>query len=427
MPAFFVVAFFVALLSASASSASSDDLTKAARKGDLGAVEQLLAAGADPNQGDDAGVTALHIAATEGRVDVVRALLVAGASVDQMEFDGDTPLLNAAVSGHEEVVSLLLSFGADTSVKSSRGYTPIQHARRARHSRVVRVLRDAAKRPTGSRPSGKSPGPPRASGNTPSQAPQPPAERIYRPGYTRRIAAVIGVDAYDQWPPLSGARRDAEKIAAKLRSLGFDEVLESYDADATRAGVLDLLGRQLSAIVGENDLVVIFFAGHGQTETIEGGQKRGYIVPVDASVRGVFSTAIPMSKLRELSDRLPAKHVYYAMDSCYSGLGLTRGLGIVKPGAKDYFGKVTSLRSVQMVTAGGEGEEAIEEGGEGIFTRSLLAALDGVADANGDGIVTATEIGAYVAPRVTNETQARQSPQAGRLEGEGEIAFELPR
>ena len=81
-----------------------------------------------------------------------------------------------------------------------------------------------------------------------------------------------------------------------------------------------------------------------------------------------------------------------------------------------------------MVTAGGEGEEAMERDGVGIFTRSFLDALNGEADANGDGYVTATEIGAYVAPRVTNETAARQSPQSGRLEGEGEIAFRiLPR
>ena len=67
----------------------------------------------------------------------------------------------------------------------------------------------------------------------------------------------------------------------------------------------------------------------------------------------------------------------------------------------------------------------LEREGEGVFTRSFLDALDGAADANGDGYVTATEIGAYVAPRVTNETGARQSPQSGRLEGEGEIAFEV--
>ena len=97
----------------------------------------------------------------------------------------------------------------------------------------------------------------------------------------------------------------------------------------------------------------------------------------------------------------------------------------MKPGEPDYISKVTSLRAVQMVTAGGEGEEAIERAGQGVFSKNLMEALDGKADANGDGFVTATEIGVYVRPRVTNQTGARQSPQIGRLEGEGEVAFDI--
>ena len=383
----------------------------------------LLAEGAEVDRAGPGGETALHAAASAGHAEVVRSLLAAGARPDRMEFDGDTALTNAAWFGHAEVVRALLEAGADPTVEGSRGATPIALARRQGHSKVVRVLREAELAARRAEDAGKAAGLP--VGNVPIPSARPQATRVYRPGYARRVAAVIGVNDYTHWPPLDGARSDAEKVAARLRGLGFDEVLELYDGAATREAILGLLGDRLRDAVGDDDLVVIFFAGHGDTETVEGGRKRGYIVPADAKRDAVFSTAISMRELRALSDRLPAKHVYYAMDSCYSGLGLTRGLGVVKPGAADYFGKVTSLRAVQMVTAGGEGEEAIERGGEGVFTRSFLDAIAGRADANGDGLVTATEIGAYVAPRVTNETGARQSPQAGRLEGEGEIAFEL--
>ncbi len=79
-----------------------------------------------------------------------------------------------------------------------------------------------------------------------------------------------------------------------------------------------------------------------------------------------------------------------------------------------------------MVTAGGEGEEVLEREGRGIFTNSFIDALSGKADLNKDGYVTASEIGTYVTPRVTEESDAKQTPQSGRLEGEGEIAFKLP-
>ena len=413
---------------------ASDALLDAAKRGDAGAVGRLLSGGAPPDYADDHGTTALHRAAKAGHADVVRALLVAGAFVDQTEYDGDTALVFAAKAGHADVVRILLEAGADDSIEGARGFTPIQLARRGKHKPIVALIRDAkrlrrqalARAPAPSGPTGGESRPPDASprANGPTRA---RVQKTYRAGYERRIAAVIGVNAYTNWPPLAGARPDAERVARRLKELGFDEVLELYDAGATRRGILDLIGRQLSERVRENDLVMIFFAGHGQTETIEGGLKRGYIIPVDASLEDTFSTAIPMQTLREVTNRIPAKHVYYAMDSCYSGLGFTRGLSIAKPSEPDYISKVTSLRAVQMVTAGGEGEEAIERNGQGVFTTSLLEALEGRADANGDGFVTATEIGVYVAPRVTNQTGARQSPQAGRLEGEGEIAFEVRR
>jgi uncharacterized caspase-like protein len=216
-------------------------------------------------------------------------------------------------------------------------------------------------------------------------------------------------------------------VAAQLKRLGFDTVLELYDEEATRNAILHLLGTELRERTSENDLVMIFFAGHGQTETLPGParEKRGYIIPVDGDPNRVFSTGIPMHQLRELTNRLPAKHVYYAMDSCYSGLGFTRGLGLVKKGTSNYIDKITSRRAVQMVTAGGEGEEVLEREGRGLFTTRLIEALSGEADLNDDGYVTANEIGTYVTPRVTEDSDAQQTPQAGRLEGEGEIAFKM--
>jgi hypothetical protein len=415
-----------ALLIAPLASAAPSPLSKAAESGDVAALNRALDEGADPNEADAEGVTALHIAAHKGHLEIARELLRRGADVDQAEFDGDTPLINAAAFGHVEIVRLLIDSGASLDVESSRGFTPIQHARRGRHSAVVKLLNRTARQAKTTASASDST---RLSGsNLRGRAPSStrPA-KTYRVGYQKRIAAVIGVNDYLHWPKLTGARADAEKVAAQLDALGFDEVLVLYDRNATRDGILALLGSRLPAIVGEDDLVVIFFAGHGQTETLGGsrGTKRGYIIPVDASVEGVFQTAIPMQQLRDLTNRLAAKHVYYAMDSCYSGLGFTRALGFVMPGADNYIDKVTSLRAVQMVTAGGEGEEAIEIDGQGVFTRSFIDALRGKADANRDGYVTATEIGAYVAPRVTNETEARQSPQSGRLEGEGEIAFKV--
>jgi hypothetical protein len=242
--------------------------------------------------------------------------------------------------------------------------------------------------------------------------------------YHRRVATVVGINEYAHWPRLEGAVSDASRVAESLRNRGFDEVIEIYDGDATREQILWQLGVDLPARTGKEDLVVIYFAGHGQTETLPNGEKRGYVIPVESPVDDPFASAISMAQLRSLSNRIPAKHVYYVMDSCYSGLGLVRGIRAVQK-TSDYVQQVTSYRAIQMITAGQEGEVVSERGGRGIFTTYWLRALDGEADFDGDGYVTANEIGAYVPSEVSNITRRRQTPLFGTLEGRGQVVFKV--
>jgi len=64
--------------------------------------------------------------------------------------------------------------------------------------------------------------------------------------------------------------------------------------------------------------------------------------------------------------------------------------------------------------------------GHSVFTWTLLQALGGKGDLNGDGLITGTELAAYVAPAVSSVSQ--QTPAFGSLPGSegGEFVFELP-
>jgi hypothetical protein len=258
----------------------------------------------------------------------------------------------------------------------------------------------------------------------PASSPSRESALRYEALYHRRIATVVGINDYAHWPRLEGAVADAHRVADHLRSTGFDEVIEIYDGEATRERILWQLGVDLPAKAGKEDLVVIYFAGHGQTETLPSGEKRGYVIPAESPVGEAYASAISMEQLRSLSDRIPAKHVYYVMDSCYSGLGLVRGLRVVEK-TSDYVQQVTSYRAIQMITAGQEGEVAAERGGRGVFTTYWLRAIEGEADFDGDGFVTANEIGAYVPGEVSNSTHQRQTPLFGTLEGRGQVVFRI--
>jgi hypothetical protein len=252
------------------------------------------------------------------------------------------------------------------------------------------------------------------------------SQETYASGYARRLAVVIGIDAYATFPDLEGGADDARAVADALRERGFDRVVELYDGEATRDGILASLAADSPLAVSSEDLLLIYFAGHGATEVLPDAGQRGYIVPVDGRPGALAQSAISMQTLREVAGRLPAKHVLYALDSCFSGLGLARASAQrIRP--QNYYQKMTSLRAIQIVTAGREGETALEQDGRGVFTLFLLQALSGEADVDGDGFVTGSELGAYLPSRVSAFTQGRQTPRYGTLLGSGDVAFGVPR
>jgi len=76
--------------------------------GDDAALLQLLKAGADKDEADEEGRTALHFAAGYGEIKCAEVLLEAGAAVDAADNNSNTALHYAAGYGQDEGVALLL-------------------------------------------------------------------------------------------------------------------------------------------------------------------------------------------------------------------------------------------------------------------------------------------------------------------------------
>ncbi len=241
--------------------------------------------------------------------------------------------------------------------------------------------------------------------------------------YRKSFAVVVGINNYEKWPVLELGIADAQAIKARLKEEGFDDITVILDREATQRRILTALYDYLPKKVQRNDRVVFYFAGHGQTHDLLNGGKEGYIIPVDAGVDNYTSTGISMDQIRSLSSRIAAKHILYIMDSCYSGLGFSRGMITVSPEFEGYLRKISSMRVVQIITAGGKGEQVQEKEGHGLFTAYFLKALEGDGDFNKDTVVTGTELGAYLRPAVSNASNQAQTPLYGRLEGEGEFLF----
>ena len=119
-------------------------LTVAAETGSLGALEALLAAGADPDQAADPakgpGGTPLQRACAAEAWEAARLLLEAGASPRIVAPPLASPLFLAAESGHPPTVALLLGRGADPNTRGTGGATPIWLPVWNGHVEVVRLL-----------------------------------------------------------------------------------------------------------------------------------------------------------------------------------------------------------------------------------------------------------------------------------------------
>ena len=304
--------------------------------------------------------------------------------------------------------------------------------------------------------------------------------------YAKSWAVVIGINEYPNFPPLEYAVNDARAIEARFQRMGF-EVISLQNDQATKAQILRVLTEELPQQVGPQDRLVIFYAGHGAAGILPSGEEVGFIIPVDgrSMVDGRYleiivgeitvndyatfaerANFISVDEIRAVSDTIPAKHILYILDGCYSGFldpaayaklqpsqrigknldasqnaaGRGRGLSLEidnwnrttpqktlehqRP--TNYLEVLTARDTVQVLTAGSSGEAVYEKSGHGIFTYYLLRALDGVADYDRDCTVLASELGTYLKQAVPHASNFSQSPLFNRISGEGEFVFIPP-
>ena len=178
------------------------------------------------------------------------------------------------------------------------------------------------------------------------------------------------------------------------------------DQQATKADVLDAMSFFDS--MNENDLAILFVAGHGMQDE----QENFFFLPHDIDINDLFNTGIKWDQFHELTSRLPGKVMLLA-DTCHSGsIYGTRGrraaLDMTRI-AKDF----SDADSGVIVFASSMGQEYAEESPawrHGAFTKTLLDGLSGAADLFRDGSVRQSELETYVKHGVAELTKGRQHP-----------------
>lgn len=117
-----------ALMLSAGNPASESPLADAVMRGDSAGLRLLLKQGADVNEVQGDGMTALHWAASRGNLAATRMLVSAGARLDPVTRNGNyTPLHLAAQNGRAEAVKALLAAGANVNATTSSGGASALH------------------------------------------------------------------------------------------------------------------------------------------------------------------------------------------------------------------------------------------------------------------------------------------------------------
>ena len=182
-------------------------------------------------------------------------------------------------------------------------------------------------------------------------------------------ALIIGIDQYRYVdPPLATAVNDARAVAQLLMDrYGFsrNRVLTLHDGEATRKNIIRAFTRLIKE-AGPDDLVLIYFAGHGELwhqgrssfeirdpEEIKRMKQYGlgFWIPVDAHP-GLLDEYLANSTVRNYLSQLNVAHLLVLSDSCYSG-GLTYIEILIRDNRDRALNESLSLRSRILIASGG--------------------------------------------------------------------------
>jgi len=230
--------------------------------------------------------------------------------------------------------------------------------------------------------------------------------------YDKSRALIIGIEQYPQGRSVPGAVEEAKQVAQAFRQLGFEDVIELYNKDATARRLHQALTDVFAKKVDRSGRVVVFFVGQTGTTRDGKGKDMGYLIPADAQANNV-AKFLTVETLKEFTKRSPSKHTLLIVNAPFraSEAPVTK-----QPSpAGD-----TDARAVQVIAAAGRDDKAAAKaGGKTLFAQALLTGLTGAADLNQNGWLMASELGTYIKQQVEAVSL--------RIEGEGDTVLIQPR
>ncbi len=198
-----------------------------------------------------------------------------------------------------------------------------------------------------------------------------------------RKALVVGIDFYHSVSSLFGCVNDSFAVKSMLdrhadgsvnfsvRHLTGTSASDTVPREELRKAIEELF-------VGDGDVALLYFAGHGHIESIG-----GYLCCSEAKTG---NDGIPLVEIMAMANKSRIANRVIVLDSCYSGVAGGNALN-------HHLAEISD--GVTILTASTDEQYASEENGAGVFTTLLVDALGGAA-ANLVGEVTPGSVYAHI-------------------------------
>jgi formylglycine-generating enzyme required for sulfatase activity len=251
-----------------------------------------------------------------------------------------------------------------------------------------------------------------------SRAEQPP------PLPERRLALVIGISAYANWPALPDAATDARQLAGLLEQGGYTttQILDP-DSQSLRSAWTRFM---LQAGNGPPASCIVYYRGRTETLVDEKGGRNAWLVASDTprltpSQVAFSQQAVRLQSLFAEAEQPQIRHLLMLFDTSFADDVLVTQRPLLKlPGPEN------GNPARQAIVAGDAFDPLPVKRR---FHAALMQALSGKADVIRDGRITATELAVFLNNRLGNNRDGGTRPRYARLKGEvqasGEFALEI--
>jgi hypothetical protein len=218
-------------------------------------------------------------------------------------------------------------------------------------------------------------------------------------------AVVVGISSYEHMQALKYTDDDAYRIYGFFKSpeggaLTDDHLKILIDEAAKKETIIQTLTETFSK-AGSNDLIILYFSGHGL---------KGSFLPIDYDG---YNNKLFHSELASIFKKSPAKYKLCIADACHSGSMMAMKDGANANLLATYYTSLSQAKAGMALIMSSKSEENSLESNnlrQGVFSHFLIRGLKGEADEDGNKIVTVQELQQYISTNVKTYTSKRQSP-----------------